>query len=64
MSNRALVALVLQQLPPPFDTSWYRKATRVVAWPYGHQRVSVSATPIAGRLRRLCRPPKNTPLSA
>src|SRR5262249_1411339 len=29
-------ALLLQQLPAPFATPWYRKATRVVAMPDGH----------------------------
>jgi glucose/arabinose dehydrogenase len=32
-----LLALLLQQLPPPFQTAWYRKPTRVVAMPDGHQ---------------------------
>lgn len=32
-----LLALAIQQLPPPFETPWYRKATRVVAMPDGHQ---------------------------
>ena len=40
MSTRALVivaALLLQQLPQPFATPWYRKITRVVAMPDGHR---------------------------
>jgi glucose/arabinose dehydrogenase len=40
MSNRVLVllfALFIQQLPPPFHTPWFRKATRVVDLPSGHQ---------------------------
>ncbi len=40
MSIRASVlvlALLLQQLPPPFHTPWFRKPTRVVAMPDGHQ---------------------------
>jgi glucose/arabinose dehydrogenase len=39
MSIRAilLLALVAQQLPAPFHTPWFRKATRVVAMPDGHQ---------------------------
>ena len=39
MSIRAFVlclALVVQQLPAPFATPWYRKVTRVVAMPDGH----------------------------
>jgi len=43
MSTRALVivaALLLQQLPQPFATPWYRKITRVVAMPDG-QRLTV-----------------------
>jgi glucose/arabinose dehydrogenase len=32
-----LFALTLQQLPPPFETPWFRKPTRVVAMPEGHQ---------------------------
>jgi len=31
-----LLALSAQQLPPPFHTPWFRKATRVVAMPDGH----------------------------
>jgi glucose/arabinose dehydrogenase len=37
--TRALVlvaALLVQQLPPPFHTPWFRKPTRVVAMPDGH----------------------------
>src|SRR5262245_4368250 len=40
MSLRTLVvaaALLLQQLPQPFDTPWYRKPTRVVAIPDDHR---------------------------
>src|SRR5262245_28677962 len=40
MSVRAsilLVALFLQQLPPPFHTPWYRKGTRTIPIPDGHQ---------------------------
>jgi glucose/arabinose dehydrogenase len=39
MSIRTLVlclALLIQQLSPPFETPWYRKITRVVAMPDGH----------------------------
>ena len=32
-----LALLLLQQLPPPFQTPWFRKATRVVAMPDGHR---------------------------
>jgi glucose/arabinose dehydrogenase len=32
-----ILALFLQQLPPPFQTTWYRKNIRVVAMPDGHQ---------------------------
>src|SRR5215471_13829086 len=45
MSIRAfalLLALLVQQLPAPFATSWYRKITRVVAMPEGH-RLTVPA---------------------
>ena len=45
MSVRAFVlmlALGLQQLPPPFHTPWFRKATRVVDRPDGH-RLTVPA---------------------
>ena len=31
------LALLLQQLPPPFHSPWYRKPTRVVAMPETHQ---------------------------
>jgi glucose/arabinose dehydrogenase len=31
------LVLLLQQLPAPFHTPWFRKATRVVAMPDGHQ---------------------------
>ena len=31
------LAVVIQQLPAPFATPWFRKATRVVAMPDGHQ---------------------------
>ena len=40
MPIRALllvVAFAIQQLPPPFATPWFRKPTRVVAMPEGHQ---------------------------
>ena len=37
-----LVALLAQQLPPPFETPWFRKPTRVVAMPDGH-RLTVPA---------------------
>jgi glucose/arabinose dehydrogenase len=30
------LAILLQQLPPPFQTPWFRKATRVVPLPEGH----------------------------
>ena len=36
------LALLLQQLPAPFATPWFRKATRVVAMPDGH-RLTVPA---------------------
>ena len=32
-----LLALGVQQLPAPFATPWYRKPTRVVPMPDGHQ---------------------------
>jgi len=32
-----VLALLLQQLPAPFHTPWFRKSTRVVAMPDGHQ---------------------------
>ena len=32
-----LIAFGVQQLPPPFATPWYRKPTRVVPLPDGHQ---------------------------
>ena len=32
-----LAALLVQQLPPPFQTPWFRKGTRVVPMPEGHQ---------------------------
>lgn len=32
-----VLALLLQQLPQPFHTPWFRKGTRVVAMPDGHQ---------------------------
>src|SRR5215831_5636626 len=32
-----LLGIVLQQLPAPFATPWFRKATTVVAMPDGHQ---------------------------
>ena len=31
-----VLAILLQQLPPPFETPWFRKPTRVVAMPDGH----------------------------
>lgn len=31
------LALLLQQLPPPFHSPWYRKPTRVVTMPETHQ---------------------------
>jgi glucose/arabinose dehydrogenase len=31
------VALVAQQLPPPFHTPWFRKPTQTVPLPEGHQ---------------------------
>jgi glucose/arabinose dehydrogenase len=31
------LAILLQQLPPPFHTPWFRKPTRVVAMPEGYQ---------------------------
>jgi glucose/arabinose dehydrogenase len=31
------LAILLQQLPPPFHTPWYRKPTRVVPMPEAHQ---------------------------
>src|SRR5438445_9794924 len=40
MSLRASVlslALILQLLPPPFDTPWFRKPTRVVEMPGGRR---------------------------
>ena len=40
MSLRAsvlLLALFVQQLPPPFQTPWYRKGTRTVPFPENHQ---------------------------
>jgi glucose/arabinose dehydrogenase len=40
MSSRAsllLLTLALQQLAPPFSTPWFRKSTRVVPMPEGHQ---------------------------
>jgi len=42
MSMRAFVLLLLlalgvQQLPPPFETPWFRKITRVVDMPGGHR---------------------------
>ena len=40
MALRALAvmfALLAQQLPAPFDTPWYRKATRTVPMPEGHR---------------------------
>ncbi len=40
MSSRAsllLLTLALQQLAPPFSTPWFRKPTRVVPMPEGHQ---------------------------
>src|SRR5437773_2745589 len=47
-------ALLLQQLPPPFHTPWFRKPTRVAAWPDGH-RLTVpagfSVTMFADRLQ-------------
>src|SRR5262245_4131103 len=33
----AVLAIVLLQLPPPFQTPWFRKPTRVVALPDGHR---------------------------
>ena len=45
MSIRAVLAvltIVLLQLPPPFQTPWFRKPTRVVAMPDGH-RLTVPA---------------------
>src|SRR5438309_11682525 len=32
-----LLAVLAQQLPAPFSTPWFRKPTRVVAMPDGHQ---------------------------
>jgi glucose/arabinose dehydrogenase len=32
-----LIALVAQQLPPPFHTPWFRKPTQTVPLPEGHQ---------------------------
>ena len=32
-----LFAVLLQQLPTPFETPWFRKPTRVVSMPDGHQ---------------------------
>ena len=32
-----VLAILLQQLPPPFETPWFRKPTRVVAMPDGHE---------------------------
>ena len=32
-----LLALAVQQLPPPFHTPWFRKATRVVDMPGDHR---------------------------
>ena len=32
-----ILALFAQQLPPPFDTPWFRKPTRTVPMPDGHQ---------------------------
>jgi len=32
-----LLALAVQQLPPPFETPWFRKITRVVDMPGGHR---------------------------
>src|SRR5205823_12524201 len=32
-----LLAFFVQQLPPPFQTPWFRKITRVVARPEGRQ---------------------------
>jgi glucose/arabinose dehydrogenase len=32
-----LLALLIQQLPQPFDSPWFRKATRTVPLPSGHQ---------------------------
>ena len=32
-----LSALAVQQLPPPFHTPWFRKATRVIDMPDGHR---------------------------
>ena len=40
MSIRVAViglTLLLQQLPTPFETPWFRKPTRVVAMPEGHR---------------------------
>ena len=40
MPIRALVLLLavfIQELPPPFHSPWFRKGTRVVAMPDGHQ---------------------------
>jgi glucose/arabinose dehydrogenase len=37
MASRALLLLALLQLPAPFETPWFRKPTRVVAMPDGHQ---------------------------
>jgi glucose/arabinose dehydrogenase len=33
----ALWVVSLQQLPPPFHTPWFRRGTRIVAMPEGHQ---------------------------
>ena len=40
MSLRLLAGILVvlsQQLPPPFETPWFRKATRVVPMPEGHR---------------------------
>ncbi len=33
----ALLSVLVLQLPPPFDTPWFRKPTRTVAMPDGHR---------------------------
>src|SRR4029079_17829375 len=37
-----VIALAVQQLPPPLQTPWFRKATRVVPMP-GGRRLTVPA---------------------
>src|SRR5262245_53678631 len=38
-----LAALLVQQLPPPFQTPWFRQATRVVEMPDDGHRLAVPA---------------------